>query len=211
MYYTIYQTTCLTSGWIYIGKHQTKDLDDGYLGSGKLLLKAVEHYGKENFSKEILHIFETEEEMNTKEVELVTEDFCSQPGNFNLCPGGQGGWGFINSNNLVDHKKIGRLGYEGSIKKYGTHHMNLEKNKILAGEQLKRLHKEGKFTYGHFKGKSHTQEWKQNHSDHMKEQAKGSGNSQFGTMWITNGTENKKIKKTDSIPEGYRKGRKIKV
>ena len=29
-------------------------------------------------------------------------------------------------------------------------------------------------------------------------------------MWITNGSENKKIKKSDIIPEGWNKGRKIK-
>jgi hypothetical protein len=37
----------------------------------------------------------------------------------------------------------------------------------------------------------------------------GSGNSQFGTMWITDGSSNLKIKKNDSIPEGFRKGRVI--
>jgi hypothetical protein len=37
----------------------------------------------------------------------------------------------------------------------------------------------------------------------------GSKNSQFGTMWITNGIENKKIKKDlDIIPEGWYKGRR---
>jgi len=41
--------------------------------------------------------------------------------------------------------------------------------------------------------------------------SKGINNSQFGTIWITNGTENKKIKKTDLIPEGYQKGRRIVV
>jgi hypothetical protein len=35
----------------------------------------------------------------------------------------------------------------------------------------------------------------------------GEKNSQSGTMWITNGLENKKIKKTDSLPRGFRKGR----
>lgn len=36
----------------------------------------------------------------------------------------------------------------------------------------------------------------------------GSKNSQYGTMWITNGTINKKIKKDiDIIPEGWYKGR----
>ena len=38
----------------------------------------------------------------------------------------------------------------------------------------------------------------------------GESNSQFGTMWITNGTENKKIKADQVIPINWYKGRKIK-
>jgi hypothetical protein len=38
----------------------------------------------------------------------------------------------------------------------------------------------------------------------------GQSNSQYGTMWITNGETNKKIKKNESIPEGYYPGRKLK-
>ena len=42
-------------------------------------------------------------------------------------------------------------------------------------------------------------------------QPKGIGceNSQYGTCWITNEIENKKIMKGDLIPEGWRLGRKI--
>jgi hypothetical protein len=36
---------------------------------------------------------------------------------------------------------------------------------------------------------------------------KGVNNSQFGTKWITNGIENKKIKTTDQVPESWRFGR----
>jgi len=38
----------------------------------------------------------------------------------------------------------------------------------------------------------------------------GESNSQHGTMWITNGETNKKIRKTEPVPEGYYKGRKLK-
>jgi hypothetical protein len=38
---------------------------------------------------------------------------------------------------------------------------------------------------------------------------KGQKNSQFGKMWITNGKDNKKIRKDEIIPEGFRKGRVI--
>ena len=37
---------------------------------------------------------------------------------------------------------------------------------------------------------------------------RGKRNSQYGTMWITNGFENKKVQKNiDSLPEGWYKGR----
>jgi hypothetical protein len=39
--------------------------------------------------------------------------------------------------------------------------------------------------------------------------ATGKKNTQFGTMWITDGTVNAKILKTDTIPAGWTKGRKV--
>jgi hypothetical protein len=40
--------------------------------------------------------------------------------------------------------------------------------------------------------------------------SKGSNNTQFGTMWITNGNESAKIKKDSLIPDGWRPGRNYK-
>ena len=96
MYYTIYKITNKTNGKYYIGKHQTKDLNDGYMGSGKLLRRAIKKHGIDNFTKEILHIFDNESNMNDKEKELVVISEES----YNLCPGGHGGFGYINQNNL---------------------------------------------------------------------------------------------------------------
>ena len=42
-----------------------------------------------------------------------------------------------------------------------------------------------------------------------KKDRSGKLNSQYGTMWITNGKKNKKIKKEEKIPEGWTKGRII--
>ena len=64
-------------------------------------------------------------------------------------------------------------------------------------------------------GKSHTDETKEKmHLTHLKNNhQKGEKNSQYGTCWITRGTENKKIKKDEIekyILEGYSLGRYIK-
>ena len=91
MYYTIYQITNEINGKIYIGKHQTKKPNDSYYGSGKAILASIQKYGKENFKKEILFVFETEAEMNQKEKELISEEFILRQDTYNLGVGGEGG------------------------------------------------------------------------------------------------------------------------
>lgn len=90
-YYLIYQTTNLINGKMYIGKHITININDSYLGSGVYLNKAIKKYGKENFKKEILFIFDNELEMNEKEKELVNESIVNDPQYYNIMLGGEGG------------------------------------------------------------------------------------------------------------------------
>lgn len=49
--YIIYQTTNILNNKIYIGMHKTSDLNDKYLGSGKLLNLAIQKYGRDNFTR----------------------------------------------------------------------------------------------------------------------------------------------------------------
>lgn len=91
MFYTIYKTTNAVNGRVYIGAHATPDINDGYLGSGKYLKRAIKKWGVENFSKEILFSFTNERDMFQKERELVTEDFISSNGTYNIKLGGSGG------------------------------------------------------------------------------------------------------------------------
>ena len=91
MYHTIYLTTNTINQKKYIGKHSTENLDDGYLGSGRALKHAIKKYGKNAFSKEILFVFNTEQEMDQKEIELVTEEIAKSSDYYNMSPGGEGG------------------------------------------------------------------------------------------------------------------------
>ena len=87
-HFIIYQTTNLINGMTYIGQHQTDNLNDGYIGSGKHLISAIKRYGKQNFKTVILHNFTTFKEMNDKEIELVNKDFILREDNYNIALGG---------------------------------------------------------------------------------------------------------------------------
>lgn len=100
VFYTVYRVTNLVNGKIYTGKHKTKDLHDGYLGSGKILKQAISKYGVGSFSKQILHVCQSEEEMNRLERELVVVSEET----YNLCPGGNGGFDYINNSGIVKFK-----------------------------------------------------------------------------------------------------------
>lgn len=196
MLYTIYQVTHKESGKVYIGKHQTSNLEDGYMGSGQLIRCAVKKYGVDAFDKEVLHVFETEIEMNAKEAELVTEEFCLREDTYNLCPGGNGGWGYVNT-----QLPNGMLGKSQSAKQRAAASIQGKKNQIV---RAKSGYQNGLKDY--WLGKRHSEETKEKLSRSAKLRTT---NSQSGTMWITNGSENAKIAKGAAIPEGWGAGRKI--
>lgn len=89
--YFIYLTTNLINGKKYIGKHYGL-LDDGYLGSGKVFKEAVQKYGKENFSRQILEFCLNQKDLNEAEKRWIKIFNAVEDSNFyNLEAGGQGG------------------------------------------------------------------------------------------------------------------------
>jgi group I intron endonuclease len=205
MYYTIYLVTNTINGNVYIGKHQTNDLNDGYMGSGKILKNAIKKYGLCSFQKTILHIFENEQEMNKKEAELVNEEFIVRKDTYNICVGGCGGFGYINKN--LPNGMLGKKQTDFQKQRVSEWH---EKNKHLVdknkhSEMIKNGLKKMLKPSDGFTGRTHTEDTK---NKMCKPKNIGESNSQFGSMWITDGINSIKIKKTDLIPEGWYKGRK---
>lgn len=144
MKHIIYKTENLINGKIYIGYHASENIEDSYIGSGKLLKKAISKYGLENFKKEILYVFPSREEALLKEAELVSLNFVKSNDNYNLKAGGEGGWDHINERlkNDPDYKK----------EFYKNH-----------GDIIKELYKEGKLIgwsgnskQNNFEGKTHS-------------------------------------------------------
>ncbi len=209
MLYTVYQITHQESGKVYIGKHQTLDPNDGYLGSGKLIKNAVKKHGLSAFTKEVLHVFETEPEMNAKEAELVTEEFCARDDTYNLCPGGQGGWGYLNSEEGVAKRKaaIDKWALHGRARRWtDVSSEDLESFRLASSIRAKRT---GLGKSNHWNGRIHSAETKAKMSEAKKAKYIGGQNSQYGSMWTTDGVSSKKISKGESIPEGWVRGRKM--
>ena len=83
-----YKTTNLINNKQYVGDHSTNNLDDGYLGSGCLLIKAIKKYGKQNFKKEILEQFNTRIEASKTQIKYINELNTIYPNGYNLSPTG---------------------------------------------------------------------------------------------------------------------------
>jgi group I intron endonuclease len=96
MIYYLYKITNKLNGKIYIGVHETDNLEDGYMGSGKAIISAIKKYGKENFTKEIMEFFDNREAMYLRESNLVSSEFCQDNMNYNMAPGGKGGTIILN-------------------------------------------------------------------------------------------------------------------
>lgn len=84
----VYKTINQVNGKEYIGVHCTNDIDDGYLGSGKILKKAIEKYGVDNFKREIIENFDTREEAFDLEYKLVDKEYTLRDDTYNLVLGG---------------------------------------------------------------------------------------------------------------------------
>jgi group I intron endonuclease len=91
MYYLIYKITNNLNGKIYIGQHMTDNLDDGYMGSGLVISRAVKKHGVKNFTKEILYFCTDWDTMNSMEEAIVNEAFVAREDTYNLKTGGSHG------------------------------------------------------------------------------------------------------------------------
>jgi hypothetical protein len=204
-HYTLYEITNILNGNIYVGMHVTNDLDDGYMGSSNILNRAIEKYGISNFKKEYIYIFDNKDDMIKAESELVNEEFISRFDTYNIKLVGSGGWDYVNSKKLNNSKNQYKIAAE--LIKTDSNYANEFSKKIKEG-QIKSNYEFG----SSFRGKRHSKETKRKIGKANSVYQSGKGNSQYGTMWIHNVTlkENKKIKKTDNIPDGWLHGRKMK-
>ena len=202
-YHFIYKTTNLKNGKFYVGMHSTNKLDDGYFGSGYKLRRSINKHGKKNFKLEILEFLPDMSSLKKREKELVNDDLLKDPMCMNLVFGGNGG--FISPEGCKKGGIVAGAINADRIK----NDINYRKKHISKFIEItKRNWEKGLIKRVDWTGKTHKEESKKKIGEANSIKQKGEANSQFGTCWITNGIENKKIKKTEKLPEGWEFGRK---
>lgn len=228
MHYLIYKITNKINNKIYIGKHITKNINDNYMGSGKLLRYAFNKYGIENFSKEILFECNSLEELNEKEKEIVNQKFVERDDTYNLKVGGDGGWDFCNdpsngytseirSRNAKESNKRPEVKSKqlSSLKKY---YDNLDSEILLdrtrRGQETRNRRIAAGEIHCHqsFLGKHHSEETKQKMRDTfaLNKSNVGSKNSNYGKHWWKDPNDRTKYKSfsdDEEIPEGWVRGK----
>lgn len=102
MYYTIYKTINNVNNKEYVGFHKIRYIsdikseksengsifEDGYLGSGVLMKKALEKYGPMNMSQELILLTDDKEEAEHLEREMVSREWVESDDNYNISLGG---------------------------------------------------------------------------------------------------------------------------
>jgi group I intron endonuclease len=137
MYGYIYKITNKFNGKIYIGKRARKKFEEGYWGSGTLITKAINKYGKDNFTREVLEWCETKELLCSREQFYIIEYNCRVPNGYNIAPGGEGGgikgpehpnYGKPMTEERKQHLSNLMSGEKNPM--YGKHHTEESKKKI---------------------------------------------------------------------------------
>ena len=214
-YFTVYRIINKLNGSIYVGCHETHNLNDDYMGSGAKLHEAYRQFGVENFEKSILHVFKNRQEMFDCEAFIVNEEFLQRQDVYNVALGGGGGWYHENSDSTKQREKCIR----GNEKQKSLRENDptwAKKNKESRSQALVESYKNGRKCYlPSWNGRNHKQETKTKIGAANSIHQKGEGNSQFGTVFIYN-LELKRsirVKKEELdawLEMGWKKGRKMK-
>lgn len=220
-YHYVYQIENLIDGKIYVGKHSTDDLNDGYMGSGTLISRAIAKHGLENFRKTILRELASEEEALLFEAQIVDEDFVKRDDTYNLVMGGsqpsavKGTPSYDKIYSSDNQRQKQRLGQEAIRRLKDSDPDWTQRLKDNLSEAQRRTWREGK-RKPTFTGKTHSDETRRriSESHRLSKHSVGRNNSQYGTMWIYNDTLRQSIKiKIEQFSEyaenGWVRGRKL--
>lgn len=212
IYYFVYKTTNIKTGQFYIGKHKTSNLEDGYLGSGTRIRRAIAKHGKDNFYREILSFHSDETSAAQEELKIVDQSLLKDPQCYNLMPGGHGGFTFINSNGKNRRNSESARSVALANKNFRRKTPQSEEE-ILRFKLMIRNPERNASISKALKGRPKSDAHKRAISESLQKLERPKITKCFrkeiGWIWITNESEDKMIAPNSTMPTGWRKGRKF--
>jgi hypothetical protein len=123
-------------------------LSQGYIGSGKLLLKAIKKYGKENFERQIIEKCNSKNELNEREKYWISFYKTNDRNiGYNISLGGNGGNLGEKVNKLISEKNKGYIlarDKDGKSLKVKANDERFITGEIVAFQKGKKPHNKGK-------------------------------------------------------------------
>lgn len=182
----IYKTTNLINNKIYIGKSYKNEFDQTYYGSGKILLKAIEKYGREKFVIEVLKYCDSEDDLNLSEIEFIAKYKELNSPMYNIASGGTGGntikhLSEDDRKSIIDRRSLGLSSWHANMteeekKAHGLKISKAKKNKTNGRQGY--CHSEeskAKISESNKGWQANNKSWKLNHTEAMKKR-RGTGN-----------------------------------
>lgn len=184
MYGYIYKTTNKLNGKIYVGQHKHETFDKHYIGSGVLLQEAIERFGADNFTCEIIESCDSLEELNLREMFWIAELQAQNPDiGYNISPGGQfNSYGFLASSEE----------YQAFIDFRRAYNMAAHWWTDGTDETFNITCPEG---------------WVRGRSPRSAQRLKEQSCTVKGKIWVTDGHSEKYVNSLEDIPEGWVVGR----
>lgn len=231
MFGYIYMTENLINGKKYIGqKKSTKFLAEKYLGSGSLLRKAINKYGKQNFRTCLICECDSKEQLNEMEIYYIKlYDAQNNPNFYNIAPGGESGVGgpkFKGHTHTEESKQKISDNNKGSKNAFYGHKHSYETRKLMSEkarkrppvtdetrEKLSKIRKGLKFTEEHKRRISESQKGEKgnNYGKKLSSETKNKiSNTVHNQVWMNDGARSYRVPKElveEYLNKGYLIGR----
>lgn len=222
----VYITTNLVNGKKYIGQKKSSVFNPQYLGSGKLLKKAINKYGRDSFKVELVEFASSKSNLDSLEKLIILEHNAVESSLFyNLACGGQGGHIVDFTEEIkqkIRDKAIGRTWSEECRKKRldylnNRHFIMSEESREksrqsnLGKKRSKRTRLNMRLNHADFSGDKNPFYGKKHSQDSKNKISTNNARAHIGKVWVNNKTDTELLITPDKVQEyiasGFVRGR----
>lgn len=218
----VYITENLINHKKYIGVHKASCFDETYKGSGKILWRAINKYGWDNFKTEIIKWCYSKEELFKEEfLEIEKRNAVESPEYYNIMVGGHGG---DNKTSLSpeEHKQfveksrksnLGQVRSDEAKRHMSENHadFNGEKNPFYGRHHSEETKRKISENHSDTSGKNNPMYGKKHSEESIRKMSEAHSRISKGRIWMTNKIDEEYMitpsEYEEYISKGYVRGR----